>query len=667
VSDPDALSDCAAPKAAPISFWRRHGISLAVLLAATTLTFGPSLDNGFVEWDDAKTLLDNTQYRGLGWTQIKWAFTSFENGHYMPLVWLSWGVDYLIWGADPFGFHLSNLILHVLNAWLVYALAVDLLGRTWSRRARPASSRFGLRFWALLAALLFAVHPLRVESVVWATERKDLLSSLFYLLAVVLYLRADGTRWVLPGLVYVLAALSKVMVVSLPVVLLILDVYPLRRLGGKPGWFSGQAWRVYRQKIPFVLAAAAVTVVAPLAQEYVGSMPSWESHGLWPRLTVCAYGLVFYLVKTLVPWNLAPLYELHYPIEPAETQFLLCTVGVLVAAVAVFLLRRRLSGLATASCCYLVMLMPVLGLVQNGPQIVADRYSYLACVGWVLLICAALGRLSGRGVVLQGAILVVSGMALATLIALSITQSRHWRDTQALWTQALRVDPACAFCYNAMGRALAEEDPAAAENNYRQALGLNPNHADANNNLGILLTEQGHFPEALARLERAVELEPDNGAMHFNYANALGLAGRIDEAIVRYERAAAAAAASPAWKPPASLYNNWAYRLIDRGRYEEAVARARCAVQTDPTYAEGHYNLGVALLRSGVRQGAMDSFQASIRCRPDEPQAYLYAARELARGGLREQAQEILRIGLSRLPDNSMLAGELSRLQGSSR
>lgn len=638
---------------------RRHAPALALLVAATAVTFWPSLQNGFVLWDDVQNLVENTRYRGLGFTQIRWAFTTFENGHYMPLVWLSWSIDYLIWGTRPVGFHLTNLILHCLNACLVYALAVDLLGRAFSAGHRPAGGILGVRLAALLATLVFALHPLRVESVAWVTERKDLLSSFFYLLTVVLYLRHDGRRWKWPALTFLLAILSKVMAVSLPIVLLVLDVYPLRRLGGSRGWLGREALRVYAQKLPFVLMAAAAAIVAPIAQRHVVSMTPWDVHGLLPRLAVCAYGLGLYAWKTLIPTGLSPLYELRLPIDPFARSFM--QAGAVVAGVAAIslLLRRRVPSLWAAGLCYVVILAPVLGLVQNGPQIVADRYSYLATLPWVFLLWAALLRVGARGPLIQLPIVIAAAAAIFILGLLSVRQSRHWQDTQSLWAQTLRVDPDCAFCHNAMGRALAEEAPVQAEHHYREALRMNPTHADAHNNLGILLMEQGRLDQALPHLTQAVALEPDNGVMHFNLANALGILGRADEAFEHYELAAAA----PSWKPPAALFNNWAYLLITEERFAEAAEKARTAIRLDPAYAEAHYNLGVALLRIGRQEEATASFAASIRCRPDKSDAYLYAARELARAGLREQAREILRTAVQRFPDNPVLAVELSRLR----
>src|SRR5712692_2885137 len=224
-----------------------------VLIALVTFAaFLPTLHNQFVNWDDAKNFLDNPHYRGLGWTHLRWMWTTFHMGHYIPLTWMTFGVDYLLWGLKPFGYHLTSLLLHAANAAVFYFAALRLL-----KLALPGPAernQAGLALSAGVAALLFALHPLRVESVAWATERRDVLSGLFYLLTLLAYLRAcergergRGWHWVAVGL-FACALLSKSMAVSLPVGLLILDLYPLRRLGGAMGWWSAPARRVYLEK-----------------------------------------------------------------------------------------------------------------------------------------------------------------------------------------------------------------------------------------------------------------------------------------------------------------------------------------------------------------------------------------------------------------------------------
>src|SRR5213594_4084847 len=290
----------------------RHWLVPSLIALITCAAFLPTLQNRFVNWDDYENFLDNPHYRGLGWTHLRWMWTTHQ-GHYIPLTWMTLGLDYLLWGMNPFGYHLTSLLLHTANAAVFFFVVRRIL-----TLALPSPSERGhaLAVSAGFAALVFAIHPLRVESVAWVTERRDVLSGLFYLLAILVYLRAcergaRGRGWYwLSVAVFGCALLSKSMVVNLPVVLLILDVYPLRRLGGFVGWWSDPARRIYVEKIPFVLLAAAASAIAVMAQSSVHAAASLAQLSLPGRLVVSAYGLGFYLWKMVVPVNLSPLYEL---------------------------------------------------------------------------------------------------------------------------------------------------------------------------------------------------------------------------------------------------------------------------------------------------------------------------------------------------------------------
>src|SRR5881227_1909228 len=281
-----------------IERWRRWLVPVLIALI-TFAAFLPALQNQFVDWDDQRNFLDNHHYRGLGWTHLRWMWTT-HLGHYIPLTWMTLGLDYLLWGMNPVGYHLTSLLLHAANAVVFFFVVRRIL-----KRALPSPSERGhaLAVSAGFAALVFAIHPLRVESVAWVTERRDVLSGLFYLSAILVYLRAcergaRGRGWYwLSVAVFGCALLSKSMVVNLPVVLLILDVYPLRRLGGSIGWRSEPARRVYVEKIPFVLLAAAASAIAVMAQLSHHTMVSVVQLSALGRLAVSVYGVSFYLWK----------------------------------------------------------------------------------------------------------------------------------------------------------------------------------------------------------------------------------------------------------------------------------------------------------------------------------------------------------------------------------
>src|SRR2546422_3214114 len=465
----------------------QHAVIPLVIAFSTFAAFLPALQNQFVSWDDAENFLDNPHYRGLGWTHLRWMWTT-HLGHYIPLTWMTLGLDYLLWGMNPVGYHLTNLLLHAANAVVFFFVVRRLLTRALSS---PSERGHALALSAGFAALVFAIHPLRVESVAWATERRDVLSGLFYLLTILMYLRARereerGRGWYwLSVAVFVGALLSKSMVVNLPVVLVILDVYPLRRLGGAVGWWSERARRVYVEKIPFVLLAATASAIALMAQLSHDTMVSVVQLSGLGRIVVSVYGLSFYLWKTVAPVNLSPLYELPSTVNPWAPPFLL-SYGVVVAITAIVLaFRRRVPGLPAAWVAYVVVLLPVLGIFQSGPQIAADRYTYLASLGWAILVSA--GVLSHW----RRRPFLFTGLAACVLFGLGIltwNQVQVWRDSEKLWTHALATYPKSSIAENNLGNVRADQSKLAeAIEHYRQALDINPEHASAHYHLGNAL------------------------------------------------------------------------------------------------------------------------------------------------------------------------------------
>ncbi len=418
-----------APAPAARARWLGHGVLALLITLATIAAFLPALGNGFVSWDDPKNFVDNPHYRGLGWAQLKWMFTTFHMGLYMPLSWLTLGLDYLLWGMSPVGYHLTSLLLHAATALAFYFLSLRLL-----RLALPAAAESDLRLGAVAAALFWAVHPLRVESVAWATERRDVLSGLFYVSAVIAYLKAvaaGGGRprrwyWGSVGL-FGGALLSKSMTVTLPAALLVLDLYPLGRLG--PGrWLDRRVWF---EKLPYFALAAAAAVLAFVANSQIGNRPSWQDMGLLPRLFLTAYGFSAYLFNTAAPFALSPL----YPLDVTITWFHLGSA--LAAAVVAAIAWRRWPALTAVTVIYAVTLLPVSGFFHNGPQSAADRYTYLACLGWAVLV-GALAAWRWKGTRVVRAVLAAW---IAALMVLSWQQTEIWHDSVSLWLRVLSLYP----------------------------------------------------------------------------------------------------------------------------------------------------------------------------------------------------------------------------------
>jgi len=482
------------------------------------IAFLPALSGGFLAWDDESNLVTNRAWRGLGWSQLGWMLTTFHKGHWIPVTWLSFGADYLVWGMEPKGYHLTNVLLHAANAGLVCLLGLRLLAEAGAAGAARLAG-------GAAAALFFALHPLRVESVAWVTERRDVLSAFFFLLAVLGYLRAtrhepawsSRAYWLSLG-AFALALGSKSMAVSLPVILLILDVYPLRR--------SQTAWcaRVL-EKIPFALLSLLASAVAMVAVRTGGSVSSLADLGVAQRLAISAYSLVFYLWKTLLPIGLSPLYELPVGLDPFAPAYLLTGVLVIAITAAVVAVRKRWPWLLAAWTAYVAMLLPVVGLLHNGPQIAADRYTYLPCLPFALL--------AGQAVVLlwpwAWTVAAPAG-ALLGLAVLTAFQIGVWRDAESLWTRALAVSPS-AIAHASLGVVFDEQgrhEEAIAQ--FGDALRINPGLAHAQNNWGIALARQGRWQEAVQHYEDALRLSPDYPEAHLNMAAALQRLGRYADA-----------------------------------------------------------------------------------------------------------------------------------------
>lgn len=564
---------------------RQAGGGLAVGAAlCTAAVFLPALANGFIDWDDGSLLLRNPWYRGLGPSNLAWMFTTVRMGHWMPLNWLSFGLDYLAWGMRPLGYHLTSVMLHSAGAAVFYLVARRLL-----RAALPgrAPDDRWLAWGALAAALAWAIHPLRVESVAWITERRDVLSGLFYLSSVLLYLRYAETRagrvyWAAVGC-FALALMSKSITASLPGVLLVMDVYPLRRLGGSVGWITPAARRVWLEKLPFAALAVAMVAVAFWALASGGGLTPLRALDVPARMALSVYALAFYLGKTLWPVTLSPLYELALPISPLETRFLAGALGAAAATVGAALFRRRWPGLLAAWVAFVLTLLPVLGVAHNGYQLAADRYTYLAELGLALCVggVVAVFRLPGAS---------AAALVLALWSVLTWQQVGVWRSDETLWRHAAKVDPVSGVARSNLGAALtAGHRYAEAVSELEQAVARRPRYAEAWNNLGLALAGAGHPEEAAARFRHAAAIRPRFAEAWNNLGVSLAVQGRRASAMDAF---AHAALIDPSM---AEARNNLGLALAEEGKLAEAAEEFRQAVALNPAWQDPRRNLEQAL------------------------------------------------------------------------
>ena len=603
--------------------WARLRWAFPIAVAVIgMLAFFPGLHGEFLDWDDRENFLHNPHYRGLGPAQLHWMVTSARTGHWIPLAWLTFALDWQLWGMNPYGYHLTTLLLHGLAAALLYLVARRLLAA-----ARPRWPDGALTLGAVLAALLFAVHPLRAESVAWITERRDVLAGVFFLAATLVYLgrwTPDGAprpherlRYLVALVLFAGALGSKVMTVTLPAVLLILDVYPLRRLGpGAGGWLGRSARRVWVEKAPFVVLGAAAAVVAVAVNRAQGNLTSVSEMGIAERLAISAYSLVFYPWKTLAPLGLSPMYELPYPLVPGDWPFPAAALAVLAITIAAAALARRWPALLAAWLAYVVMALPVAGLVQNGFQIAADRYSYLPCLPWALLTGAALVMLMGPAERPRLVPAAAVGAGLLALAAMTWQQTKIWRDTETLWLRALSVAPS-SVAHSNLGLTLARRgDTKGAIPHYHEAIRLRPVFAEAWNNLALAQAQQGDVAGAESSLREAVRLKPRFATAWSNLGMMRARQGRSGEAVAAYREALRL-------QPDhADAHGNLGATLDAQGQGEEALRHLREAARLRPDSADAQSNVGIFHARHGDLPGATRYFEETLRLRPDSPEAH---------------------------------------------
>ncbi|MHC5114157.1 MAG: tetratricopeptide repeat protein [Planctomycetota bacterium] len=583
----------------PISPRRRRAVDwtfACVAAIASFLAFLPALNNGFVDWDDPEVIVDNEHYRGLGPEQLRWMFTTTHMGHYQPITWVTYGVDYVLWGMNPKGYHLTSNLFHAVNALLVYFLALVILRRALDPEGGPGPPAVSVA--ALFVALLFGLHPLRVESVAWATERRDLVSAFFLLLTVLAYLRAAApggrgrARWLaVTLLIYVLSMMSKVGGAPLPVVLLVLDWYPLRRLAGGARRVVG----VVLEKVPFFVIALGFAVVT-VAHQSERWMYPLSTHGPLERVAQAFYGLVFYPAKTVLPFGLRSLYELRLPLDPWAPIYIASALLVVAGGVVMLLLARRRPQILAAALVFGAMIGPLLGFFQNGPQIVADRYSYLSCLSWTILIVgAALAVSMRRGIVVSRVLIGVGVAASIALAAMTWRQTETWRDSETFWGTLIAADPASSY---------------------------------GNNSYAAVLLSQDRLEEAVPYLETAIETSPFNRTAYHNLWGTLTRLNRPEDLEASYLEAAESKVVSVCADARYALGN----LALGASRHRDAARWYRHALAVREA-APTHSNLGLTLQLLGDEPGALEHYTRAVELDPQLAPARLGLARTLFRAG----------------------------------
>jgi hypothetical protein len=490
-----------------------------LLVPVVWAAFGPIVGNGFVGWDDPLNFLENRDFRGLGWTQIRWAWTTRLLGVYQPLAWMLLEGEYVLGGLDPRVYHLTSLILLAIDALVLDALVVALL-----RRARPelgARSPWLFHVSAVLAVALFVAHPLRVEVVAWVSCQPYLPCALLMMLSVLAYLQAHPAAgaprhaWALAAFgLFTAALLCKAVAIPLPLVLLILDFYPLRRLGLERGRLLARpTWPCWLEKAPYMVLSLLFAMIAFKAKQENESLVTAGTLADLPgRLSQACYGVWIYPAMTLWPQGITAYYPLPSAANWDEARFVLARLLLIATAIVLIVWRRSVPGLIAAWLSYLLIVAPNSGLVRIGNQVAADRYGFVAMLGLVPLLAIALAAALRPGTALRRPAMVLAVVVAALLveIGLSRRQCAIWHDSVTLWTHAFDHGAASdASVLNNLGYSLTLDRRAAEAIPYlRKALERNPRYVNGHHSLGAALMALGRDDEAEVEFREALRLAP---------------------------------------------------------------------------------------------------------------------------------------------------------------
>jgi tetratricopeptide (TPR) repeat protein len=568
---------------------------LVAILAITVYVYWPVAGYDFVSVDDSVYVAQNPFLRGgLTWAAVSGTFTSTYAHFWHPLTLLSLILDGALFGKAPGGFHVTNLLLHLGSTLLLFLALVRMTG---------AAGR------SAFVAALFALHPLHVESVAWIAERKDVLSTFFWMLTMWAWAGYAGkgrrsAYWIALAS-FALGLMAKPMLVTLPVTLLLLDVWPFARV--KAGGAGGGWLPLVREKIPFLLLAAASGVVALFAQGT--AVASLEAIPVGTRAANALVSSGTYLLKMVWPAGLTAFYPM--PSSPPVWTALASLLVLIGMTVAAWRFRRQAPYLAVGWAWYLVTLLPVSGIVQVGSHAMADRYTYVPLLGLFVMVAWGFADLAGPDRARQW---TVSGVATVAVLAFAVAaraQVTTWQDSAALWEHALAVTSDNYYAQHGMGSLLREQGRAAEAVPYlRESIRLNRRFPDAHNNLGMALEALGQTDEAAAEYVEALRIDPAMELAHNNLGSLLLKAGRADEAAVQF---AEALRQSP---DAAAVRDNLGQARAARGRFAEAETEYVEALRLQPDFAAAHAHMGDALANQGKTVEAIAQYRESLRLAP---------------------------------------------------
>ena len=559
-------------------------IAICIFLVVATFTvYWQVQDHEFLNYDDKEYVTNNWNVKaGLTSESIKWAFTTGHFANWHPMTWLSHMLDFQLYGSHPKGHLLINLLIHIANALLLFLVLFRMTGALWQ-------SGF--------VAALFALHPFNVESVAWISERKNVLSTLFWLLTIWSYVRfvekPSPKRYGLTALFLMVGLMSKPMLVTLPFVLLMLDFWPLGRWRLLPeseknnDLKEGEKFsKLIREKIPFFIIVVGSSIITFIVQKSGGALKAMEDNSLSARIANAMVSYVTYLGKTFWPSGLSVFYPHPGDTLPAWQAFICAALLLGISFFAVQKMRKA-PYLAFGWFWFLGTLVPVIQIVQTGAHAMADRYAYVPTIGLFIIIAWGLPDLLARWNHREKAPVIFAGLLIPLMVATG-NQVDHWKDSITLFKHAISVT----------------------DNKY-------PDIALTHNNLGIAQEEKGRISEAITHYRTAMKIKPGFALPHNNLGNVLFATKKTEEAITYYK---SALKLNPDY---AMAHSNLGIALEEKGEFEEAIAHYREAVRLEPNLVLAHYNLGIVLKEKGELEEAISHYREAIKFKPDYDLAHI--------------------------------------------
>ena len=570
------------------------------LVILTWAVFGQTLKYDFVNYDDNSYVYENGEIKsGLTFHGIAWAFTHVHSGNWHPLTSIAHMLDWQLFGAKAGGHHFTNVALHTIAVILLFLVLRRMTGSLWR---------------SAFVAAIFAIHPLRAESVAWISERKDVLSGVFFMLTLGAYLHYARRppslfRYLLVVFPFALGLMAKPMLVTVPLLLLLLDFWPLRRFERNPSW-----QRLVIEKIPLLVLSALSSVATIAAQKQ--ALHSSEGWPLSWRVDNALVSFFTYIRQMVWPVRLSAF----YPHPKGNLSFwlvALAAAGLIAISIVAFMLRGKRPYILVGWGWFLVMLVPVIGVIQVGWQSHADRYTYLPHIGLYLLVTWAVADWSSFRPKRRVIASIVGVAAIVALAFLAWLQTSYWRDSESLWTHALAVTSGNDVAHSGLGVVLlrrGEVDAAIAHD--REALALRPGNADARANLANALLKKGLTEEAIAQYQEALEVLPNESILHGNLGNALLQAGQTTQAIEQYRLFLKSEPGHP------EIHYSLAVALLREGETDEAIAQFREAVKLKPDYSEAYNDLAIALLKKGAVEDAIATWEKALILQPGNAEVH---------------------------------------------